>query len=133
MFVFKPTEKTYADPASATFRPGIPFGREYSKGDICLLHEEFVASKMFFNSKILRQALLDSAEFLEDALKIKIVDMSAVPVDEVEIYSEDIKEPVKHVEVEESFIEEDIPVESPVEDIHEEPAEEPEKKTNKKK
>ena len=75
MFVFKPTTKTYSDPQSALFIPGVPFGPEYSKGDIAFLHEEFPGSKMFFNSKILRQAILDSKDYLEEVLGIEIKDV----------------------------------------------------------
>ena len=55
MFKFKATTDTYSDPTSATFIQGIPFGPEFSKGDIAFLHEEFVGSKIFFNSRILRE------------------------------------------------------------------------------
>ena len=77
MFVFKPTKQTYSDPVSATFLPGIPFGREKSRGDICLLHEGFAASKIFLNSLVLREAILNSKDFLEEVLDIKITDKSA--------------------------------------------------------
>lgn len=74
MFKFKPTKKTYSDPIAATFKPGIPFGRKYSTGDICLIHDGFQGSKTFLNSKILREALLNSKEFLEEVLEISIED-----------------------------------------------------------
>ena len=74
MFKFKPTKQTYSDPVAATFKPGIPFGRKYSAGDICLLHEGFSASKVFLNSKVLRQAILNSKEYLEEVLEISIKD-----------------------------------------------------------
>ena len=74
MFKFKPTTQTYSDPVSATFVPGIPFGREYSRGDICFYHEGFAASKIFLNSKVLREAMLNSADYLEEVLNIKITD-----------------------------------------------------------
>lgn len=107
MFVFKPTEKTFSDPASATFVQGIPFGREYSKGDICFLHEELPGSKMFFNSNILRQAILDSKDFLEEILEIKISDNKKEKIVKVE-------EPVKvePVKVEEPKEEEEVVFES---------------------
>lgn len=79
MFKFKATKNTYSDPVSATFKPGIPFGRKYSAGDICLIHEGFQASKVFLNSKILRSALLNSKEFLEKALEISIKDIRKQP------------------------------------------------------
>ena len=75
MFKFKPTRKTYSDPIAATFRPGIPLGRKYSAGDICLLHEGFQSSKMFLNSIVLRDALLNSKEYIEEVLEIRITDM----------------------------------------------------------
>lgn len=78
MFKFKPTNKTYSDPVAATFVPGIPFGREYSRGDICLLNEGFQSSKMFLNSKILREAILNSKEYLEEVLEISIKDKKAI-------------------------------------------------------
>lgn len=74
MFKFKPTRKTYSDPIAATFKPGIPFGRKFSKGDICLLNDGFQSSKVFLNSNVLRDALLNSKEFLEEILEISIVD-----------------------------------------------------------
>lgn len=74
MFVFKDTKHTYSDPVSATFLPGIPFGREKSKGDICLLHTGFAASKIFLNSSVLREALLNSKDLIEEKLDIKITD-----------------------------------------------------------
>ena len=77
MFVFKPTKQTYSDPVSATFLPGIPFGRERARGDICLLHTGFSGSKVFLNSIILREAILNSKEYLEEALDIKIIDKLA--------------------------------------------------------
>lgn len=74
MFVFKPTVKTYSDPVAATFTPGIPFGREKSKGDICLLHTGFAASKIYLNSHVLREAILNSKDYLEEVLQLKITD-----------------------------------------------------------
>lgn len=74
MFVFKPTNKTYSDPIAATFVPGIPFGREKSKGDICLLHTGFASSKIFLNSKVLREAILNSKDYLEEVLQLRITD-----------------------------------------------------------
>ena len=74
MFVFKPTVKTYSDPVAATFTPGIPFGREKSKGDICLLHTGFSASKIYLNSRVLREAILNSKDYLEEVLQLKITD-----------------------------------------------------------
>lgn len=74
MFKFKPTKKTYTDPVSATFKPGIPYGRSKSKGDIVLLDEGFQASKVILNSKVLREAILCSKDFLEEILEISIKD-----------------------------------------------------------
>lgn len=74
MFKFKPTNKTYTDPVSATFKPGIPYGRSKSKGDIVLLDEGFIASKVILNSNVLREAILNSKEYLEKALDITIKD-----------------------------------------------------------
>lgn len=74
MFKFKLTKKTYTDPIAATFKPGIPFGRKFSKGDLCLLNDGFQASKVFLNSNVLREALLNSKELLEDLLEISIKD-----------------------------------------------------------
>ena len=79
MFRFKPTTQTYSDPVSATFKPGIPFGREYSKGDMCLLHDGFQSSKIFINSTVLREAILNSKEYLEEALGLKITDKDEIP------------------------------------------------------
>ena len=149
MFVFKPTEKTFSDPASATFVPGIPFGREYSKGDICFLHEELQGSKMFFNSNILREAILDSKDFLEEILEIKISDNKKTEVKkEVKVEEPKKEEPVvEEVKEEEVVFEstEPEPVFEETKEVTEEPTvsfeeeliveevkEEP-KKSNKKK
>lgn len=75
MFKFKPTRKTYSDPIAATFKPGIPLGRKYSAGDMCLLHDGFQGSKVFLNSRVLRAALLNSKEYIEEVLEIRITDM----------------------------------------------------------
>ena len=74
MFKFKPTRLTYTDPVSAVFKPGIPFGRSKSKGDIVLLDEGFMSSKVILNSTVLREAILNSKEFIEKMLDITIKD-----------------------------------------------------------
>ena len=73
-FKFKPVNKTFSDPVAATFKPGIPFGRNFSKGDIVLLHSEISSSKIYLNSNILRDAMLNSKEYLEEALGLIISD-----------------------------------------------------------
>lgn len=73
-FEFRPIEKTYSDPVTASFRPGIPFGREFSRGDVVLLHPEISSSKIFLNSNILREALLNSKSFIEEKLGLVIVE-----------------------------------------------------------
>jgi hypothetical protein len=78
-FEFKPVEKTFSDPVASIFKPGIPFGREYTRGDIVLLHPEITSSKIFLNSKVLRDAILDSKEYLEEALGIKFIDKYEPP------------------------------------------------------
>ena len=100
MFVFKPTNKTYSDPVAATFAPGVPFGREKSRGDICLLHTGFSASKIYLNSKVLREAMLNSKDYLEEALNIRITDREGkgpkkldLPEEEVEIYEAPVEFP----------------------------------------
>ena len=93
MFKFKPTKKTYSDPTAATFKPGIPFGRKYSAGDICLLHEGFKTSKIFLNSRVLRSAILNSKEFLEEVLEISIKDTRVKveePKKEMEVIEADL-------------------------------------------
>lgn len=75
MFKFKPTRKTYSDPIAATFKPGIPLGRKYSAGDMCLLHDGFQGSKVFLNSRVLRAALLNSKEYIEEVLELRITDI----------------------------------------------------------
>jgi hypothetical protein len=93
MFKFKPTKKTYSDPTAATFKPGIPFGRKYSAGDICLLHEGFKTSKIFLNSRVLRAAILNSKEFLEEVLEISIKDTRVKveePKKEMEVIEADL-------------------------------------------
>lgn len=78
-FEFKPVEKTFSDPVAAVFKPGTPFGREYSRGDIVLLHPEISSSKVFLNSLILKDALLDSREYLEEKLGIVITEKTEEP------------------------------------------------------
>lgn len=92
MFKFKPTNKTYSDPVAAIFKPGVPFGREYSKGDICLLHDGFQASKLFLNSTVLREALLESKEFIEEICEISITDRkdTNVEVKDMEVIEADL-------------------------------------------
>ena len=93
MFKFKPTKKTYSDPTAATFKPGIPFGRKYSAGDICLLHEGFKTSKIFLNSRVLRSAILNSKEYLEEVLEISIKDTRVKveePKKEMEVIEADL-------------------------------------------
>ena len=124
MFVFKDTKHTYSDPVSATFLPGVPFGREKSKGDICLLHTGFAASKIFLNSSVLREALLNSKDLIEEKLDIKITDKkNALPpkaekkeVKEAEVVIlEEPKKPAKKNKKEAEII---------VEEVIAEPAEE---------
>lgn len=83
-FVFKPVEQTFSDPVASVFRPGIPYGREYCKGDIVLLNPEISSSKIFLNSKILREAILESKGYIEEALNLEIKDkaISENPVEE---------------------------------------------------
>ena len=118
MFVFKPTVKTYSDPVAATFTPGIPFGREKSKGDICLLHTGFTASKIYLNSHVLREAILNSKEYLEEVLQLKITDKvgkepAKVKLDvEPEVYTPDesLKFPELPVDKDTIVEEEDLKV-----------------------
>ena len=147
MFKFKPTNKTYSDPISAIFKPGIPFGREFSKGDICLLHDRIPGSKIFLNSKIFREALLDSSEFLEEILEIKITDtrkkekpaeekqaekpeVVEEKASEPEPSPEPVEEPVKEEVVEESVpAEEDPAIKNILDELQDNPKK---KKTTKK-
>lgn len=149
MFIFKPTTKTYSDPVSATFVPGLPFGREKSKGDICLLHEGFAASKIFLNSSVLREAILNSKDYLEEVLHLKITDKlgkepKKIESDAVEMYEpvgEEVTptaEVIKETVVEEENLEpiaEDVEAPKEEAEVTEEPKEEvvePKKKTTKK-
>lgn len=92
MFKFKPTNKTYSDPVAAIFKPGVPFGRTYSKGDVCLLHDGFQASKLFLNSTVLREALLNSKEFIEEICEISITDRkdTNVEIKDMEVIEADL-------------------------------------------
>lgn len=110
MFVFKPTKQTYSDPVSATFLPGIPFGRERSRGDICLLHEGFAASKIFLNSIVLREAILNSKEYLENVLDLKITDKRATKSEEE---LQKIKKPKAKAKDAELYMAEEIIEEEP--------------------
>ena len=78
-FEFKPVEQTFSDPVAAVFKPGTPFGREYSRGDIVLLHPEISTSKVYLNSLVLRDAILGSKEYLEKKLGIIITDAKEEP------------------------------------------------------
>lgn len=135
MFVFKPTKQTYSDPVSATFLPGLPFGREKSKGDICLLHEGFASSKIFLNSGVLREAMLNSKDYLEEVLGLKITDKQAKEpvapkatkdeVEKAEVYvGEEISEPKKPKKNTKA---------KPVEEVFEEVKAEPETKSEEPK
>ena len=77
-FEFRPVNRTFSDPVAAQFKPGAPFGREYSRGDIVLLHPEISSSKVYLNSNILRDAILTSKEYLEEALGLVISDAKEV-------------------------------------------------------
>lgn len=92
MFKFKPTNKTYSDPVAAIFKQGVPFGRTYSKGDVCLLHDGFQASKLFLNSTVLREALLNSKEFIEEICEISITDRkdTNVEIKDMEVIEADL-------------------------------------------
>lgn len=105
MFVFKPTKHTYSDPVSATFLPGIPFGREKARGDMCLLHTGFSGSKVFLNSLILREAMLNSKDYLEEVLDIKIIDKLAKNEQAVQ----KAKKPKKEAKDAELYIVDELP------------------------
>ena len=85
-FEFRPVNRTFSDPVAAQFKPGTPFGREYSRGDVVLLHPEISSSKVYLNSKVLRDAILTSKEYLEEALELIINDANNI---------EEVKEEVK--------------------------------------
>lgn len=117
-FKFKPVNKTFSDPVAATFKPGIPFGRNFSKGDIVLLHSEISSSKIYLNSNILRDALLNSKEYLKEALGLIISDVrnvEEVPAKEVkknsrkakvveEVIIEGVDEVPENVEVKDKVV-----------------------------
>lgn len=84
-FKFYPVGKTYTDPVTAVFKPAIPFGKKYFKGDIVLMHPEIMGSKVFLNSNILREALLASATYLEEAIGVKITDATKSEEEKVEV------------------------------------------------
>lgn len=99
-FEFRPVNRTFSDPVAAQFKPGAPFGREYSRGDIVLLHPEISSSKIYLNSNVLRDAILTSKEYLEEALGLVISD--AKNIEEVKETkskkgSKKVKEPTKEV------------------------------------
>ncbi len=77
-FEFRPVNRTFSDPVAAQFKPGTPFGREYSRGDVVLLHPEISSSKIYLNSNVLRDAMLTSKEYLEEALGLIISDAANV-------------------------------------------------------
>ena len=112
-FEFKPVEKTFSDPVAAVFKPGTPFGREYSRGDIVLLHPEISSSKVFLNSLILRDALLDSKEYIEEKLGIIITEKTEEP--KAKKSTKKTKETVKVEEPVEEKVEE--PIEEPIEEV----------------
>lgn len=123
-FKFYPVEKTYTDPVTAVFKPAIPFGKKYFKGDLVLMHPEIMGSKVFLNSNILREAILNSKELLEERLGLIIEDAAksekpkkkttAKKVEKVE----EVLETPKEEPVEESNKEEDSTVEAlEVEDL----------------
>ena len=122
-FEFKPVEKTFSDPIAAVFKPGTPFGREYARGDIVLLHPEISSSKIFLNSNILRDALLDSREYLEEKLGIKIMDTRAPEKIEKPAETRGKKKQTKDLVVEEPIVEEETSEEVATETTTEEPIE----------
>lgn len=122
-FEFKPVEKTFSDPIAAVFKPGTPFGREYARGDIVLLHPEISSSKIFLNSNILRDALLDSREYLESKLDIKIMDTRAPEKIEKPAETRGKKKQTKDLVVEEPIVEEETSEEVVTETTTEEPVE----------
>lgn len=73
-FIFRNTAKINCDPVTAIFKPGIPFGMEYFRGDLVLFHPEITVSKVFLNSKILREAILNSKDIVEEMLGLTITD-----------------------------------------------------------
>jgi hypothetical protein len=77
-FEFRPVNRTFSDPVAAQFKPGTPFGREYSRGDVVLLHPEISSSKIYLNSNVLRDAMLTSKEYLEEALGLIISDAANI-------------------------------------------------------
>jgi hypothetical protein len=77
-FEFRPVNRTFSDPVAAQFKPGTPFGREYSRGDVVLLHPEISSSKIYLNSNVLRDAMLTSKEYLEEALGLIISDATNI-------------------------------------------------------
>lgn len=111
MFVIKPTNKTYSDPFAATFRPGIPFGREYSRGDMCFYNPEIESTKIFLNSNILREAILNSKDYVEEALGIKITDARTTKKEKKEVVEEVIVMDTEDLPVseEEKLIEDEKP------------------------
>ena len=113
-FEFRPVNRTFSDPVAAQFKPGAPFGREYSRGDIVLLHPEISSSKVYLNSNILRDAMLASKEYLEEALGLVISDAKNVeevkeeaPKKETKSKkgSKKVEEPVKEVTEGEEVVE----------------------------
>lgn len=107
-FEFRPVEKTFSDPIAAVFKPGTPFGREYARGDIVLLHPEISSSKIFLNSNILRDALLDSKEYLEEKLGVKIMDTRAPEKIEKPAETRGKKKQTKDLVVEDPIVEEPV-------------------------
>ncbi len=90
-FEFRPVNRTFSDPIAAQFKPGAPFGREYSRGDIVLLHPEISSSKTYLNSNILRDAILASKEYLEEALGLVISDAKNVEEVKEEVAKKETK------------------------------------------
>lgn len=109
-FEFRPVERTFSDPIAAQFKPGAPFGREYSRGDIVLLHPEISSSKIYLNSKVLRDAILASKDYVEEVLGLVISD--ALNVEETKEAKKETKAKKNSKKVEE-------PKEEPVEEVTE--------------
>lgn len=105
-FEFRPVERTFSDPVAAQFKPGAPFGREYSRGDVVLLHPEISSSKIYLNSKVLRDAILASKDYIEEVLGLVISD--ALNVEETKEAKKETKAKKNSKKVEEPKAEEPV-------------------------
>ena len=104
------TKDTASNPLTSLCPCGKRFSQVKNKyGDLCIMHSGIPLSKLFINSEILREALLDNPELVKEALGLEIVDLYAEEViDEEEEFIEDDVIVVDPIVIDEEMVEEAV-------------------------